>query len=846
MNFKMNYKKALAKLICVTVVLLVLISCGESKTLTIYYAKDASPKEILAAKELQKYIYVRSGELPEIAVYEGKEQVKGKAIILSQFEKFENKSNVIKVEGDSYLLKSEEKDQLFIVGGSSEGILYGAYKYIESLGVGFMIDGDIIPDEKLDTVKLNGFNETHNPAFALRGIQPFHDFPEGPDWWNEEDYKAVISQLPKMGMNFIGFHTYPEKRPFGGWERAEPMVWIGTKDQFNKNGTVKSAYPVLHSNTADSTWAYYPKNTSDYHFGASQLFETDRYGASYMKNVSGWPHTEKENVKIFDEVGSMLGNTFTLAKDLGVKTCIGTETPLTIPFDVQQRLIAQGIDLNSKEARVKLYEGIFSRIMATHPLDYYWFWTPETWTWDGQNDAAVEKTIQDIQSAIQAKSNVKAPFTLATSGWVLGPARDRAEFDNLFPKEMPFSVINREVGFTPVESAFKNVNNRPKWQISWVEDDPAMVTPQFWAGRILKDASDAFRFGCTGMMGIHWRTKNISPSFMALARSGWDADKYKSPGDSIRHINPSEIYKEWASLQFGPKAAAQLGNLFTSLDGGEFKLGSKDRHANFPRTADWGKKGPGMIKPNYETWEKYQKKYDFIKTYENAKNLVVGKGNLERYNYWLNTFYYAKYQGNVGCILADMERLNGQIGKAKSKEEKIKLANELIAKRNEVAKTWEKMGDCLMQTVSTNGEMGTIANLEQHNLGSLNQIHQYDKVLTELLGDIPEIKMSTAYKGETRIVMPTRQTIIKQGESLVTKVRILSSQKIASVKVFYKALNEKNYTEKALKNVNRNVYQLEITPKEYNQNSFTYYVEVKTGTKTVRSPQSEPEAVTVW
>lgn len=286
--------------------------------------------------------------------------------------------------------------------------------------------------------------------------------------------------------------------------------------------------------------------------------------------------------------------------------------------------------------------------------------------------------------------------------------------------------------------------------------------------------------------------------------------------------------------------------MFTSLDGGEFKLGSKDRHANFPRTADWGKKGPGMIKPNYEPWDKYEKKYDFIKTYENAKSLVVGKGNLERYNYWLNTFYYAKYQGNVGCILADMERLNGQIAKSKSKDEKIKLANELVLKRSEVAKVWEKMGDCLMQTVSTNGEMGTIANLEQHNLGSLNQIQQYDTVLKELLGNIPEIKLSSAYKGETRIIMPTRQTIVKQGESLLAKVRILSSQKIIAVKVFYKALNEKNYAEKVLKNINRNVYQLEINPEEYNQSSFTYYVEVTTGTKTTRFPQSAPEAVTVW
>lgn len=846
MVFKIEFRNSVQKLLCFAAIVMVLVGCKSSNEVTIYYPKQASPKEILAAKELQKYIFLTSNKLPELEVYASEEEISGKAIVLSNYNNFKDKNSITAIQGDAYYLKSKNEEQLFIVGASPEGILYGTYKFIESLGVGFMIDGDIIPEEKTENLKLSGFNEKHKPVFELRGIQPFHDFPEGPDWWNEEDYKAIISQLPKMGMNFIGFHTYPEKRPFGGWERAEPMVWIGTKDQINNDGSVKSAYPVLHSNTKDSTWAYYPKKTSNYHFGAAQLFETDSYGASYMQNISGWPHTEQENVKIFNAVGSMLGNTFTLAKELGVKTCLGTETPLTIPFDVQQKMKAKGIDVNSKEAKIMLYEGIFSRIKATHPLDYYWFWTPETWTWDGQNDEAVERTIQDIQSAIQAKQNVNAPFKLATSGWVLGPARDRAEFDNLFPKEMPFSVINREVGFTPVESAFKNVKDRPKWQISWIEDDPAMVTPQFWAGRVLKDASDAYRYGCTGMMGIHWRTRNLSPAFMALAQSGWEADTYKAVGDSVRHLDSNELYKKWSALQFGKKASAEMGKLFASLDGGNFKLNSKDRHANFPRTADWGKKGPGMIKPNYEAWTTFEKKYDFIKTFENNKKFVSGKDNLSRYNYWLNTFYYAKYQGLSGCILGEMEQLKTQLDKTKGQNEKKKLAEKLLAKRNELAAAWTKMGNNLMQIVSTNGEMGTIANLEQHNLGSLNQIHQYDEVLKTILTNIPDLILSDQYAGKLRIVMPTRQTILKHGESLVSKIRILSPERITSVKVFYKALNSDKFEEKELKNVDRNVYQLAINKSDYNQNSFLYYVEVKSGKDTVRFPEAATEAVTVW
>ena len=40
-----------------------------------------------------------------------------------------------------------------------------------------------------------------------RGLQPFHDFPEGPDWWDQNQYRHVMSQLSKMKMNFLGLHT---------------------------------------------------------------------------------------------------------------------------------------------------------------------------------------------------------------------------------------------------------------------------------------------------------------------------------------------------------------------------------------------------------------------------------------------------------------------------------------------------------------------------------------------------------------------------------------------------------------------------------------------------------------
>ena len=72
------------------------------------------------------------------------------------------------------------------------GTLYGAYRFAEKLGIRFGLDEDVVPDEPWDG-NWPELNETGKPRFALRGLQPFHDFSVGPDWWNLQDYQSVLS-----------------------------------------------------------------------------------------------------------------------------------------------------------------------------------------------------------------------------------------------------------------------------------------------------------------------------------------------------------------------------------------------------------------------------------------------------------------------------------------------------------------------------------------------------------------------------------------------------------------------------------------------------------------------------
>ena len=107
----------------------------------------------------------------------------------------------------------------------------------------FYLHGDVIPDQRI--ARLPDVTETGKQLFSIRGIQPFHDFPEGPDWWNTDDYLAYIGQLPKLRMNFIGLHCYPE-----GGAGPEPLVWIGLGDDVDPNGRVSHSYPSHWANTS--------------------------------------------------------------------------------------------------------------------------------------------------------------------------------------------------------------------------------------------------------------------------------------------------------------------------------------------------------------------------------------------------------------------------------------------------------------------------------------------------------------------------------------------------------------------------------------------------------------------
>ncbi|MCL4219737.1 MAG: hypothetical protein KJZ65_00060 [Phycisphaerales bacterium] len=973
---------------------------SEKPAMTIVHEADSDRLVRFAALEAQRLVYVRSGQLPQVQTALPDE---GDVIVLAV--------RPDALAGEAFTVHARRRSHgrlLEIAGGSAVGVLYGVYRLGEVMGVRYGLEGEVLPDEPFDLAALPDLDEAHEPLFALRGIQPFHDFNEGPDWWDVDDYRAHLSQLVKLRMNFLGLHCYPEG-PFG----PEPLVWIGLPEDVNAEGRVSFSSRSRWASTQGGAWGYDAVATSEFAAGAGLLFEADEFGPLVTEGHRPWPTSTGGNNEVFNRAGHMLAEVVEFAHARGVQVCVGTETPLTIPQVVKERMIERGLDPAAPESVRLMYEGMFTRLARLGPVDWYWLWTPEGWTWQGASVVEAEAAMRDMALAREALWRLGDPFRLATCGWVLGPPGDPTLFDRILPREVAVSCINRDVGFEPVEPGFAHIEGRGKWAIPWMEDDPALIAAQLWAGRMRRDAADALAYGCDGIMGIHWRTRPLSPQVQALAAAAWDQEKWNPQEDMresprvatedvfiggavadyprseiagvdtaaarvyqtcrwnlegyrlavpsgrvdvtlkfcevhyreagkrvfgvrlqgrevvrdldvfsrvganvpldlafenvliedgvltiefvrqvefpfisgievrgrddvvLRRINcggsatgefqadlpaigtypelaarprdmpVADFYLDWARSQFGDAVAGQTARIFTAMDGSPHEW--QNRASHLPRPSDWVA-GPGGIKINRTPWNVERARYGFVDELEALRPSVLGAANLERFDYWLNTFRALREIGRLGCLRGELDACMERIAEQPDPVSRSVLAQrEALPVRLELARSWERLITLQLALVSNRGEMGTIGNLEQHVRRHLRFLDAHDAALAPLLGGLPpEAEPTRAYLGKPRLFVPTVRTDAEPGERLRVQAIVLDRDSPRSANAHVRALGGGEYSIAPARHMGRGVYELELPASEV---SFEYWIEAQTSDGVLTWPPGAPgrrQSVTVW
>jgi hypothetical protein len=172
--------------------------------LRIVLPANPAPPEEFAGRELVKYLAAMGNGEAEIvrAPAEGDIYLGALPASTPNDDRRHIVSALAGRGADSFVLRSTSRG-LVIRGGSPRAHLYGAYQYLESLGVRWYFpgrDGEVVPRA---AARLEGYDIVQTPSFHERGIVIF---PTTPGLEDIADFAA------KVKLNTIGLHTWHDPR----------------------------------------------------------------------------------------------------------------------------------------------------------------------------------------------------------------------------------------------------------------------------------------------------------------------------------------------------------------------------------------------------------------------------------------------------------------------------------------------------------------------------------------------------------------------------------------------------------------------------------------------------------
>jgi len=376
-----------------------------------------------------------------------------------------------------------------------------------------------------------------------------------------------------------------------------------------------------------------------------------------------------------------------------------------------------------------------------------------------------------------------------------------------------------------------------------MEDDANLIGTQLWVGRLRKDALDSYRYGCNGLIGIHWRTRELSPNVSALAKAAWTADQWEGVSSPQNRDLPSgDFYADWVKSEFGSDNQ-KLVDLFVRLDSKGIEQ-TEGHKGDSPLDASGWVDGPGGLMTNKRVEELAAliKQYDFLAELTAMRASISGAGNLERFDYWLNNLKFNKALLETALKVKQLQLAVDNIKKETNPAKRKKMAGkDALPVRLELARKWEEMTGILLSKITTTGEMGILANLEMHSDHRNQNLTGQDKYLQELGVVLPaEAFLTKEYSGKPRVIGTTDQSILSRGEDFYLRVRVLATDKNVKGKLLWRTFGQGEFKSVELLKMDRNVFEILIPASEITAD-FEYYLEVSAGSELVKFPATTPE-----
>lgn len=654
---------------------------------------DAAWMERAAAADLQRVIYTATGKLLPIdpARRAGGEVI---AVGFSPVGGVDLSAKHLGEQGFTLkTLTNRNSITLVAAGANPVSTCYAVYTLAERYGAGFYLGGDALPTKRT-AFAIPKLDIVQKPVLKVRGVLPWYNFFDSPTAWNIEDYRSFIDQLAKSKNNFLGFHSY-DHEPFCAYRDASGKMVYGA--------------PLV--STAQPTWGTAPMTTSEFAPVARPYFEKPYFGADCSMGYK----TPEEGIA---NAQKLLAQALWYAKARGVKTCVG--------FEVTGDPTAPGA-MDALERRLKF-------VLKTYPmLDYVWVWETEALglhgtethpartdfgayyrRWDSAFSYVTDprRRSEAVRIGIYALAahrilKREAPgVKMILSAWGGDNHLRFTDFypgyDKVLPKNIIFSALDNIITSDTVSAAYGKLSkDREFWPIPWFEFDGDQWCPQPNTKHFYNAARDALKKGASGMLAIHWRTRDVEEAHAYMSQFAWNPN-----------LGYEQFYDEYAGKAYGDKRAAgllmDLQNMGYRWVGG----GGQSECGGFT----WNvarENGAAQLRAEFE-------KYAYLPQSDRFDGLQCMAKWLESYDL---TAQRLRSDGSLKSLLSKIRTEN----RPATREEKSQIEQELAGARRDFSDAI----DAAAHRVANRGELGILATI---NAKAWSNLLDVEKAAQELGG----------------------------------------------------------------------------------------------------------------
>ena len=726
-----------------------------------------------------------------------------------------------------------------LAGATPQAVLYAVFDFLERQGAFFGLDGDVYPLQPARNLNLPPVNHPWQgrPRFKTRGLLPWPDFLNCITVYNREEHRAYLEAMLRMRFNTLGIHVY-----------SGANQWTESFLSFEYGGVGHLAYT---DTTATNRWGYIPEKTSRYGMGAPDYFAGEVFGSEATTRATSCWEDEKFAQQLW-------GEAFRYAKKLGIRTGVGFE-PYQIPDEIYRatppeahyasknpKVPGPRIDPESVAARDILEARLGSLLEAYPTVDYVWLWEDEAMNWASQKEH-VPLAVTPYKQAYDFLKRHAPDKRLVISGWG-GVVRHFAQFHEQLPLDVIFTSLNDNLGWDAVSEEYGKLGERERWPIPWLEDDPAMWLPQFHVHRGMRDIDLAEKYGCQGVLGIHWRNRMMNADAGFQSRASWD-----------RTLKPAEFFQAFAAVQAEGSRAQELGEILNMTDRDRLILNSftgkiVDGHHQVHAYA-------GDYSEAFEFWAGYEPPEEVLVSQAKVAGqmrALTGKASSpaerERLDYLTRYIeFLVPYSeswilaSHLHQVLQEAQTLkqNGKTAEARQRvlEQGVPLWRKLAPQVREALLTYQQM-------VSERNEQGALASV--HNKFERLALIRLRLSMKEYLGELPpdvealfqEVRRRDA-AAHPRLFIPTRPSALGPGE----KVRIFAvapgGDSMPRVRLFLRQAASDEWQSFPMEPAGRRTFVKEIEGRKADVPLVEYYVAAEFtgpgGSHTLTAPAGAPQ-----